>query len=62
VQLRSVLEPPGRIEVGKNRCCANHANTWKVAPGLDDGIFAGIGAELFLGQYNLLPGGIIANP
>jgi hypothetical protein len=62
VQLRSVLEPPGSIEIGKDRRRANEPYAWKLTPGLDDGIFAGIGAELFLGQYNLLPGGIIANP
>ena len=62
VQLRSVLEPPGDIEVGKNRRRANEPYTWKLAPGFDDGIFAGIGTELFLCQLHLRLGGIVADP
>ena len=62
MQLRSILEPPGGIEIGEDGRRANHANTRKLTPGLDDGIFAGIGAELFLRQLNLLFGSIIADP
>ena len=62
VQLGSVLEPPWRIEIGKDRGRANEPNAWELTPGLDDGIFAGIGTELFLRQLHLLFGGIIANP
>lgn len=62
VQLRSILEPPGRIEIGKDRRGSNQTDAWKRAPRPNDGIFAGIRAELLLGQLNLLLGGIVANP
>jgi hypothetical protein len=62
VQLGSLCEPPRRIEVGKNRCRANHSNPGKITPGLDDGIVVGIGAELLLRQFHLLSGGIVADP
>ena len=62
VQLRSGLEPPGRIEVRKHRRRPNQPDSGKRTPGLDDGILAGIGTEVFLGQFNLLFGGIITNP
>ena len=42
MQLRSVLEPPRRIEVGKNRRRANDPDAWELTPGFDDGIFAGM--------------------
>ena len=62
VQLRSVLEPPWRVEIGKNRRRANQTDAWNITPRFNDGIFTGIGAELFLCDLHLLLGGIIANP
>ena len=62
VQLGSILEPPGRIEVGKNCRRANLTDARKLTPGRDDGLLAGIGAELFLRYLDLFFGGIVANP
>ena len=62
VQSGSVLEPPWGIEVSKNRRCANQADARYLTPGSDDRILAGIGAELFLRDLDLLFGGIITNP
>lgn len=62
VQFSSILEPPGRIEVGKKGRRANLANARKLTPGRDDGILAGIGTELFLRYLDLFFGGIVANP
>jgi len=59
VQLGSIPEPLGRIEVSKNRCRANQANPGKITPGLDDGIWAGIGAKLLLRYFELFFGGVV---
>ena len=62
VQLGSVLEPPRGIEIGKKGRRANQADARNLTPGFDDGILAGIGAELFPRDLDLLFGRIIANP
>ena len=54
--LRSVLEPPRRIEVGENGRRANPTNTRKLTPRLDNRIFTGVGSELFLRDLHLLVG------